>query len=54
MPAGDRDKVMHIALSIGKGNFLMATDTLESLGQKLIVGNNFYISLSAESKGRSR
>jgi PhnB protein len=47
---GDRDKIMHIALPIGKGNVLMATDSLESMGQKLNQGNNFYISLSPETR----
>jgi PhnB protein len=46
----DKNRIMHIALPIGNGNILMATDALESLGQKLIVGNNFYIALGPESK----
>jgi PhnB protein len=48
--ASDGEKIMHVALPIGKGNILMATDALESMGQKLEVGNNFYISISAESE----
>ena len=44
------DKIMHIALPIGNGNVLMATDALESMGQKLTEGNNFSISVSADSK----
>jgi PhnB protein len=44
------DKIMHIALPIGNGNVLMATDALESMGQKLTEGNNFSIALSADSK----
>ena len=28
----------------------MATDALESMGQKLTVGNNFYIAVAPESK----
>ena len=44
------DKIMHIALPIGNGNVLMATDTLESMGQKLTEGNNFTISVSADTK----
>ncbi|MDZ7626041.1 MAG: VOC family protein [Ignavibacteriaceae bacterium] len=28
----------------------MATDALESMGQKVTFGNNFYISIDAESK----
>jgi PhnB protein len=50
MSDNDREKIMHVALPIGKGNVLMATDILESMGQKLIEGNNFSISLQAESK----
>ena len=46
----DKERIMHIALPIGNGNALMATDSLESMGQKLTVGNNFYICLSPESK----
>ncbi len=46
----ERDKIMHIALPIGNGNVLMATDALESMGQKLTEGNNFSISISADSK----
>lgn len=49
LPPGDLNKIMHISLSIGNGNILMATDTLESLRQHLYVGNNFYISINAES-----
>lgn len=50
IPKGDENKIMHISLPIGNGNVLMATDTLESLGQKLTAGNNVYISLHPESK----
>ena len=46
----DKERIMHVALPIGKGNVLMATDALESMGQKLTFGNNFYISLAPESK----
>lgn len=46
----EKDKIMHISLPIGKGNILMGTDSLESMGQKLNAGNNFYISINAESK----
>jgi PhnB protein len=46
----DKERIMHIALPLGDGTVLMATDSLESLGQKLTLGNNFYICLSPESK----
>jgi PhnB protein len=50
MSEDDKDRIMHIALPIDGGGMLMATDSLESLGQKLTVGNNFYISLSPETR----
>src|ERR1700743_1098557 len=50
MPPADQQKLMHIALPIGNGNTLMATDMLESQGQVLKEGNNFSLSLTPESK----
>jgi PhnB protein len=50
IPPDARDKIMHVALPIGNGNVLMATDALESLGQTLFQGNNHYLSISADSK----
>jgi PhnB protein len=50
MSEADKERIMHIALPIGNGNALMATDSLESMGQKLTVGNNFYIAIAPESK----
>ena len=46
----DKKRIMHIALPIDGGGMLMATDALESMGQKLNVGNNFYISLSPPTR----
>jgi PhnB protein len=46
----EKDKIMHISLPIGKGNILMATDALESMGHKLTTGNNFHLSIEAQSK----
>jgi PhnB protein len=50
LPADDQGKIMHIALPIGNGDVLMATDALESMGQKFNLGNNFYISVNTDSK----
>lgn len=50
IPKEDEDKVMHVGLAVGKDQMLMATDTLESLGQKRVQGNNVYISVHPESK----
>jgi PhnB protein len=47
----DADKIMHVSLMVGNaGNILMATDALESMGQKVTPGNNFYLCLSVDSK----
>jgi len=50
IPEELRDKIMHIALPVGNGTMLMATDSLESLGQKLVQGNNHYFMISSDSK----
>ena len=46
----EKDKIMHIAFPIGKGNTLMATDALDSLGHTLTPGNNISLSIEADSK----
>jgi PhnB protein len=50
VPEKEKNMLMHVALPVGKGNTLMATDALESMGHKLIVGNNIQLSLEADSK----
>lgn len=50
MNPADKEKIMHVALKMGKSNMIMATDALESMGFKITFGNNFYISIDAESK----
>jgi len=50
IPKMDENKIMHIGLPVGKDDVLMASDSLESLGQKLNQGNNVYISVHPESK----
>lgn len=42
--------VMHVALPIIGSTELMGTDMFESMGQKLIVGNNTTISLQLDSR----
>lgn len=53
IPKSDENKIMHISLPIGQDLFLMASDALESLGHKLVQGNNFYICLSPDSKAEA-
>jgi PhnB protein len=50
IPEKDQDKVMHVRLDVGNHQVIMASDTLESLGQRLVVGNNAYVSLHPGSK----
>ena len=50
IPEEDQDKIMHIALPIGEDDILMASDTLRSLGQELVPGNNAYISVHPSSR----
>jgi PhnB protein len=50
VPENEKNKLMHIALPIGKGNMLMATDALESMGHKVTPGDNMSLSLNTESK----
>jgi PhnB protein len=47
---GDKNKIMHVALPILDGTQIMATDMLESMGHKLVEGNNVTISLSPDTK----
>lgn len=53
VPAHERDKIMHIGLPIGNGTILMATDALESMGHKIQPGNNFHISIDADTKAEA-
>jgi PhnB protein len=50
IPKEDEDKIMHIGLPIGEDNILMASDVLESLGQRLVKGNNVYVSVQPASR----
>jgi PhnB protein len=50
MPDHDQEKIMNISLPLSKGNILMATDALESMGQVLNVGNNFHLSVNTDSE----
>lgn len=46
----EADKIMHIALPIGKGSVLMGSDTPEFLGRQNENENRSKISITAESK----
>jgi PhnB protein len=50
-PLSEKDKnaIMHVSLPILAGTVIMGTDTLESMGQKLVEGNNVTISLQPDT-----
>jgi PhnB protein len=49
----DQDKIMHVALPLSNGNLLMGTDVVESIGQKLEMGNNMHISIDTSSENEA-
>ncbi len=53
-PKEEQNKIMHVALPIGKGNTLMASDVPESMGYKVAVGNNVSLSIEADSKEEAK
>lgn len=50
LPADEKNRAMHVALPIGNGQHLMASDCLPSAGHVLNVGNNNYISITPDSR----
>lgn len=50
MGAEDQEKLMHISLPIGNGTILMGTDALESMGQKVSMGNNQYLCVNTSTR----
>lgn len=49
MAEHEKGKIMHIGMKVGN-TYLMGTDALESMGQKVTFGNNSYITITPESK----
>lgn len=43
------DKIAHIALPLGNGHVLMATDAVKSMSKPLKMGNNFYITVEPDT-----
>jgi len=50
IPDHEMNSVMHVSMPILGGTLLMGTDFLESMGHKIVVGNNTTISLEADSR----
>ena len=54
-PLAEKDKnlVMHVALPIMGETVLMGTDILESMGHRLVMGNNVAINLEPDSRAEA-
>jgi len=50
IPQEDKDKIMHISLPISKETSLMGSDTGGEWSSNVTVGNNFSVSINADSK----
>ncbi|HIB37782.1 VOC family protein [Mesonia sp.] len=50
VPDSEKDKIMHISLPINEYTKLMGSDTMEGFGPKITKGNNYSISVNADSK----
>ncbi|MCF8295162.1 MAG: VOC family protein [Bacteroidales bacterium] len=49
VPADEKARIMHVSLPISAETNLMGSDIMPSMGQKLLVGNNFSISVMADT-----
>lgn len=45
-PDSDKNKLMHVALPIGKGNMLMGTDVWGDMAESLVQTNSYYICMN--------
>lgn len=50
----DLNSVMHVAMPILGGTLLMGTDMLESMGHKVVVGNNTTINLECDTREEAK
>ena len=53
LPAEVGEKIMHVSLPIGNGSILMGSDSSAEFGHATVMGNNFSISINADSKEES-
>ena len=50
LPDEMKNRLMHVGLPIGNGQFLMASDCHPTQGHNFIIGNNNYISIMPDSR----
>ncbi|MEO7174641.1 MAG: VOC family protein [Saprospiraceae bacterium] len=61
MPPGEyplseaqKDLIMHVSLPIGNGSYLLGSDTIEGYGGPMIAGNNFGVSITADTREEAK
>lgn len=53
VPESEGEKIMHVSLPISKETTLMGSDSSEAFGKATVIGNNFSISITAESEAEA-
>lgn len=53
MPADSAEMVMHVELSLLGGHILMGTDAPESMGFRIVEGNNVHINLEPDGRAEA-
>lgn len=53
MSLADQEKIIHISLVVNKHTTFMATDFLESMEQKLMLGNNSHVCIQCETEAEA-
>lgn len=54
MPEEDKNLVMHVELEIPGGHKLMGSDAPESMGFKVVPGNNMYVMVEPDTKAATK
>jgi PhnB protein len=54
LPESEAKRIMHVALPVGKNAVLMGSDTSPHYGHQVTTGNNFSISVTADSKEEAK
>ena len=53
VPDREKNKIMHISLPVSKETILMGSDSSETLGETIIFGNNFSITVNGNNKAEA-
>ena len=50
IPDSDKEKIMHVSLPVSKETILMGSDTTDNFGHTVTPGDNFSLSINADSE----